>query len=129
MGFDARLEIGDVVEKWFDVPRLDLIPLAPLGNTYKPDEPVTFSWKPYPKAASYVLTVYGMQNNFWGGNPTVVAYQTRLAGNQTQATTSFQPDPVKGIYLGQPLEWVVTSYNARGTVIGKSTVASLALEP
>ena len=129
MGFDARLETGQVVEKTFDVPRLDLTLVGPLGNTYKPETPVPFSWKPYPGAASYLLTVYGEQRNLWGGEPQVVAYQARLPANQTQATASFSPDPVKGIYLGQPLEWIVTAQNARGTIIGKSKGASFALIP
>jgi len=129
MAFDSRVELGQVEEKFFDVPRLDLTLVGPLGDTYKPETPVPFSWKPYPGAASYLLTVYGQQRNFWGGEPQTVAYQARLPANQTQATASFSPDPVKGIYLGQPLEWIVTAQNARGTVLGKSKGASFALIP
>ena len=127
--FDARLEVGDVVEKVINVPRLDLTLVGPLGDTYKPETPIIFSWQPYPGAVSYVLTIYGEQQNFWGGEPQAVAYQARLLANQTKATASFSPDPVKGIYLGQPLEWIVTAQNARGTVIGKSKEASFALIP
>jgi hypothetical protein len=75
------------------------------------------------------LTVYGQQDNFWGGTPTVIAYQARPEKNQTQLTASFSPDAVKGIYLGQPLAWMVTAYNARGTIIGRSKPASFALVP
>jgi len=129
MGFDSRLELGEVGEQTINVPRLDLTPLSPLGESYKPDSPVTFTWKPYPDAVFYELTAYGQQQNFWGGTPTVIAYQVRAEKNQTQVTASFSPDAVKGIYLGQALAWIVTAYNARGTIIGKSKPASFALVP
>jgi hypothetical protein len=45
------------------------------------------------------------------------------------AATFFSGDPVKGIYLGQPLEWIVTAQNARGVILGKSKDASFALIP
>jgi murein DD-endopeptidase MepM/ murein hydrolase activator NlpD len=127
--FDARLETGQVVEMTIDVPRLDLNLAAPLGGTFKPETPITFSWKPYPGAVSYVLTIYGEQQNFWGGKPTVVAYQAQVKAPLTQATASLSFDAQKGIFPGQAISWLVTAYNARGTVIGKSRPGDFSMLP
>jgi hypothetical protein len=127
--FDARLETGQVVERVINVPRLDLALVAPLGAIAKPETPITFSWQPYPGAASYVLTVYGQQQNFWGGEPTVVAFQAQVKPPQTQAMASLSFDPQKGIFPGEALRWLVTAYNARGTVIGKSKLGNFSMLP
>ena len=127
--FDARLEVGQVVEKVINVPRLDLTLVAPLGAVTKPETPILFSWQPYPGAASYALTVFGQQDNFWGGDPTVVAFQAQVTPPKTQATASLAFDPQKGIYPGQAIRWLVTAYNARGTVIGKSKLGNFSMLP
>ena len=127
--FDARLEPGEVVEKVINVPRLDLALVSPLGNTFKPETPIPFSWQSYPGAVSYVLTIYGEQENFWGGEPQVVAFQAQVKAPQTQATASLSFDAAKGIFPGQVIRWMVTAYNARGTVIGKSRPSDFTMLP
>lgn len=129
MGFDERLDRGQVVEKVINVPRLDLTLKEPVGSVAKPDTPVKFSWAQLNGAAYYELSVWGEQRNFWGGSPSVMVYEPRVQAPQTEVTTLFSFDAEKGLFPGGPIRWLVKAFNTQGVVIGTSTMATFTMLP